>query len=77
MLREATIANNNSVGTSSWWKVVIATYKPGSKSVTNIASSLTNLSKLVYWNFKFLSSAEDKKSIKTAGAIKAYGVPIY
>ena len=42
----------------------------------NIASSLTNLSKFVYWNFRFLSSADDKKSINIPGATKAYGVPI-
>lgn len=40
------------------------------------ASNLMALSKFVSWYFKFLSSADVKKSIKTPGATNPYGVPI-
>ena len=72
---DATIANNNSVGIISWWKFVIATYKPGSNKVIKKATNLTNLSKLAYWNLRFGSSAEERKSTKTQGIIKTYGLP--
>ena len=34
-----------------------------------------NFNKFEYLNFKLISSGEDKKSIKTAGIIKEYGLP--
>lgn len=68
---EATIANRSSVGISSWWKVVIAIYSPGSKSVIKSAKRRITLSKSANWYLIFLSSAEVKKSIKTAGATNA------
>lgn len=71
LLLDATIANNNSVGISSWWKVVIATYNPGSNRVMKSASILTILSKFANWYLRFLSSAEVKKSINTAGVTSA------
>ena len=45
--------------------------------MANNAKSLIPLSKSENWYFKFISSGDVKKSIKTAGATKAYGVPIY
>ena len=61
---DATIAKSSSVGIISWWKFVIATYNPGKSNVIKNATNLTNLSKLAYWNFKFGSSAEERKSTK-------------
>lgn len=70
LLLEATIANNNSVGINSWWKVVIATYNPGRSSVIKSATSLIVFSKFASWYLRFLSSADVKKSTRTAGATK-------
>ena len=71
LLLEATIANKNSVGIKSWWNVVIAIYKPGSKSVTKKPKSLIALSKSENWYLIFISSGDVKKSISTAGATRA------
>ena len=70
LLLDATIANKSSVGTNSWWNVVTATYRPGRSKVMKSARNLIALSKFASWNFIFLSSAEDKKSKRTAGATK-------
>ena len=69
--RDATTANNNSVGINSKWKLVIAIYIPGKSNVIKNDAILIIFSKLANWNFIFLSSDDSKKSIKTAGTIKA------
>lgn len=43
---ELPIANRSSEGRSSWWKLVMATYKPGKNIAKNKAKSLINLKKL-------------------------------
>ena len=73
---DATIANSNSVGISSWWKFVIAIYKPGSKRVIIKAITRIILNKFANWYFMFWSSGEDMKSTKVPGAINEYGLPL-
>ena len=69
--RDATIAKRSSVGINSWWKLVMATYIPGSNNVIKNEAILINFSKFANWNFILLSSGDSKKSINTAGTIKA------
>ena len=71
LLLDATIANSSSVGINSWWNIVIAIYKPGSNIVMKNAINLIAFSKFANWYFRFLSSAVDKKSIRTPGTASA------
>ena len=65
------IEYNNSVGIISRWKLVIAIYKPGNNNAKNADIILMTFKKLPNTVFKFVSSGEDRKSIRTAGSIKA------
>ena len=72
---EAKIENRSSVGISSWWKFTIEIYIPGSKNVRAIAIILKTFRKFENWNFKFVSSGDDIKSINIAGNTRTYGFP--
>ena len=72
---EDKIEYNNSVGIISLWKLVIAIYNPGNNSAKKAAIILITFKKFANIVFKFVSSGEDRKSIKTAGIINAYGEP--
>ena len=37
----------------------------------NSAKNLTNFTRFVYWNFRFLSSVEDRKSMNIPGTTRA------
>lgn len=53
----------------------MATYIPGNNRVIKAAKTLRPRKKLAKFTFKFVSSGEAKKSIRTAGIITPYGLP--
>lgn len=63
--RAASMVKSNSVGNSSWWYEVTATYIPGKNKAKNTAIILINFNILENWNLKFASSGDDRKSDKT------------
>lgn len=63
------------VGSISWWKLVIATYRAGKNNVVAAATNLTILEKFAKEVFKLVSSGDVRKSEKIAGVITPAGVP--
>ena len=73
--RDDNIEYSNPVGSISWWKLVIATYRAGKNNVVAAAINLTILEKFANVVFKFVSSGDVKKSENIAGVITPAGVP--
>ena len=64
------IEYKSSVGSISWWKLVTATYSPGSNKVIMLDKNLRDFKKFAKYGFKLVSSGEDMKSINVAGIIR-------
>ena len=60
----AKIEKSNSVGSISWWKFVTDIYNPGNNSAKKAAIILITFKKFANIVFMFVSSGEDRKSIK-------------